>query len=402
MNRPDKPLRKVALIFGTRPEGVKMAPVVLELQKRKCITTQVIVTAQHREMLDQVLSLFDIIPDKDLDIMEPGQTLTRITTKALTGLETLFSEDPPDLVLTQGDTTTAFTASLAAFYQKIPVGHVEAGLRTDTIYDPFPEEMNRRMISTIASLNFAPTPLSVENLLRFGVSRDTVFLTGNTVIDALMHIVEKRADSAPGEIRRLIRPGMRMLLVEAHRRENLGEPMENICRALLGLVEDYPDTYIIFPVHRNPRVRETVFSILKDHDRISLLEPVDYPALVYLMKESYMILTDSGGIQEEAPSLARPVLVMRRTTERPEGIEAGTAKLAGVKEADIYRLGGELLKNPEIYKAMAKMANPYGDGRAAVRIADAIEHHFQLRSQPMDPFHPDPWERIIPTWGDPA
>lgn len=378
--------KKVALIFGTRPEAVKMAPVVMALKSCPQVETRVIVTAQHREMLDQVLDLFGIVPDMDLNIMEPGQTLTRITTKALEGLETLFARETPDLVLTQGDTTTAFAASLAAFYRKIAVGHVEAGLRTDNRYDPFPEEMNRRLITTLCDLNFAPTPLAVANLKRCGVAQSTIFQTGNTVIDALLHIVENCDSLMPGEISEKLIPGKRYLLVEAHRRENIGRPMESICAALARLVRDFPDTQLVFPVHKNPKVRETVFPALEGKDRITLLEPVDYPVLVSLMKRSHLILTDSGGIQEEAPSLAKPVLVMRKTTERPEGVDAGTARLVGVEEKDIYDAGARLLANRQEYDGMARAVNPYGDGQAARRTVEAILYHFGFKKDRPEPF----------------
>jgi len=378
--------KKVALVFGTRPEAVKMAPVIMELKKHKEIKTLVFVTAQHREMLDQVLSLFDITPDRDLDIMKHDQTLTHITTSALEGLESIFMEDKPDMVLVQGDTTTSFAAALAAFYHKIPVGHVEAGLRTDKKYDPYPEEMNRRLITTIGDLNFAPTSLSVSNLLQNGISAENVFCTGNTVIDALLYIAERSDELTPPEINDKIIPGKRILLAEAHRRENLGTPMEEICEALSRLVKNYPDTQLIFPVHRNPRVRETVMSMLSGRERITLLEPVDYPVLVSLMKKSYLILTDSGGIQEEGPSLGKPVLVMRRTTERPEGVEAGTAKLVGVSAENIYNEASVLLDDEEAYNKMAKTVNPYGDGQAARRTVEAILYYFGLRKERPETF----------------
>lgn len=377
---------RVAVIFGTRPEAVKMAPVIMELKKHKDIDTRVIVTAQHREMLDQVLDLFGIVPDGDLDIMEKNQTLTRITTKALEGLEKIFTNEKFDLVITQGDTTTSFVAALAAFYQKIAVGHVEAGLRTNNKYDPYPEEMNRRLITTLGDLNFAPTPLAVENLRKNGVPSDTIFQTGNTVIDALLHIASREETVIPREIREKMLPGKRIILVEAHRRENLGKPMENICTALDKLINDFPDTQLIFSVHRNPKVRETVLPMLEGKERVLLLEPVDYPTLVQLMKESHLVLTDSGGIQEEAPSLGKPVLVMRKTTERPEGCVAGTAKLVGVEMEDIYREAALLLSDQSAYDKMAHTANPYGDGQAARRTVDAVRYHFGLQKDRPDEF----------------
>ncbi len=384
--------KKVAVVFGTRPEAVKMAPVILEMNKHENLEARVIVTAQHREMLDQVLNLFNITPHRDLNIMKQNQTLTDITTRALEGLEKVFLEENIDLVLVQGDTTTSFVAALAAFYRKIPVGHVEAGLRTDTKYDPYPEEMNRRLITTLGDINFAPTPLSVANLVKNGVEKEKIFQTGNTVIDALLHIANREATVIPNEIKEKLIPGKRILLVEAHRRENLGTPMENICTALLRLVGDFPDTQLVFSVHRNPKVRETVFPMLEGKERITLLEPVDYPVLVRLMKESYLILTDSGGIQEEGPSLAKPVLVMRRTTERPEGVDAGTAKLVGVETEDIYREAALLLTDNEAYDKMAKTANPYGDGQAARRTVEAIAYHFGLRDDRPDEFQ---WQKEV-------
>ena len=381
-----KSKKKVAVVFGTRPEAVKMAPVILEMMKHEELETRVIVTAQHREMLDQVLKLFDITPHRDLNIMKKNQTLTDITTRALAGLEEIFKEEKIDLVLVQGDTTTSFVAALAAFYQKIPVGHIEAGLRTDNKYDPYPEEMNRRLITTLGDLNFAPTTLAVDNLEKNGIPSEKIFRTGNTVIDALLHIANREDTVIPKEIRDKIIPGKRILLVEAHRRENLGKPMENICEALLKLVNDFPDTQLVFSVHRNPKVRETVFPMLEGKERITLLEPVDYPVLVRLMKESYLILTDSGGIQEEGPSLAKPVLVMRKTTERPEGVDAGTAKLVGVEMEDIYREGALLLTDSDEYEKMAKTANPYGDGEASRRTVEAILYYFGMREEKPDEF----------------
>lgn len=378
--------KKVAVIFGTRPEAVKLSPVIMEMKKQPQIETRVYVSAQHREMLDQVLELFEIKPDRDLDIMEKNQTLTRITVKALEGLRDVLKKEKPDLILVQGDTTTAFTAALAAFYRKIPVGHVEAGLRTDNRYDPFPEEMNRRLITTLADLNFAPTRLAEHNLKKAGIPENLIFRTGNTVIDALLHVANNSWKMFPEEIKNKLLPDKRILLVEAHRRENLGEPMEQICQALLKLVENFPDTQVVFPVHRNPKVRETVFPALEEKHRITLLDPVDYPTLVELMKRCYLILTDSGGIQEEGPSLGKPVLVMRKTTERPEGVEAKTAKLVGVNANHIYTEASELLSDREKYNAMARSVNPYGDGYAARRIVEIILYYFKMREEPPEEF----------------
>lgn len=379
--------KKAAVIFGTRPEAVKLAPVIKKLKEfDHIIDTKVIVTAQHREMLDQVLKLFDIKPDGDLDIMEPNQSLARITTKALEGLGRIFSQENFDMVLCQGDTTTSFVAALAAFYNKSAVGHVEAGLRTDNKYDPFPEEMNRRLITTLGDLNFAPTPLAVENLKKHGIDPETIFLTGNTVIDALLHIIERQESQIPADISQKIMKDKRILLVEAHRRENLGRPMENICRSLLNILNDFPDTQVVFSVHKNPKVRETVFPALQNHERALLLEPVDYPVLLKLIQESYMVLTDSGGIQEEAPSLAKPVLVMRNTTERPEGIHAGTALLTGVDTQVIYNNASKLLTDNRCYEKMAKTANPYGDGQASKRTVEALLYYFGFKKDKPDSF----------------
>jgi UDP-N-acetylglucosamine 2-epimerase (non-hydrolysing) len=367
---------KVMSIFGTRPEAIKMAPVVLEMRKySEQIESTVVVTAQHREMLDQVLELFSIRPDEDLNIMVSGQSLETITRRAIEGLEKVLAERKPDLVLVQGDTTTAFVAALAAFYHKVAVGHVEAGLRTDDKYDPFPEEMNRRMITVLGDLHFAPTSLAVNNLLRNGVAAESVFRTGNTVIDALHHIV--RSDALDGcRLPAGTGGGRRMLLVETHRRENLGQPMQDICEALKKITEVFQDVEIIFSVHKNPRVREVVYGVLRGLDRIHLLEPVDYGNLLFLMKESFLILTDSGGIQEEAPALGKPVLVLRKTTERPEGIEAGTARLVGTGRERIFEEASALLGDGESYRRMSQAVNPYGDGKASGRIIKAVLFHF--------------------------
>lgn len=382
---------QVMSIFGTRPEAIKMAPVVRALEAHPDLfQSRVVVTAQHREMLDQVLNLFEIKPDADLNIMDPDQTLTGISVKALKGLEPLFLEKRPHLVLLQGDTSTAFIAALAAFYQQIPVGHVEAGLRTHDPYDPFPEEMNRRLISVISSLNFAPTPLAEEQLLAGGVSRDGVYLTGNTVIDALHYILEHDQRPLPSPLAELDWKGRRVLLVETHRRENLGAPMKDICLGLQAIVERFPDVEMVVSVHRNPRVREVVMPALCHHSRIHLLDPVEYPVLIKLMKQSHFILTDSGGIQEEAPALGKPVLVLRRTTERPEGVEAGTARVVGTDPQRIFEEAARLLSDPGAYASMSRAANPYGDGRAAERIVEAILHRFGKRPERPLPFTPQP------------
>lgn len=377
---------KVMSIFGTRPEAIKMAPVVRALEGDERFDSRVVVTAQHREMLDQVNQLFGIHPDRDLGIMQANQTLTEITQRALGGVEQVLLEEKPDVVLVQGDTTTAFAATLAAFYQKIAVGHVEAGLRTDNNYDPFPEEMNRRLISVIGELHFPPTRASRENLLACGVSPDRIYLTGNTVIDAMRHILA----TGQGTLPEALHGGKhrRVLLVETHRRENLGEPMASVCRALKRIAQSFPDVEIAFSVHRNPKVREVVFPILEGTERVHLLEPMDYASLVRLMGESYLVLTDSGGIQEEAPSLGVPAIVLRKTTERPEGVDAGNALLAGTDEARVFELASTLLTDEAAYDRMSRAANPYGDGAASARIVQALAHHFGLADQRPEEFVP--------------
>ena len=360
-------------IFGTRPEAVKMAPLVNFLKSRGEFKVVVCVTAQHREMLDQVLQAFDIVPEYDLDIMKAGQTLTQVTTRALEGLEKVLAEVKPDIVIAQGDTTTVLAAALAASYQKIAFGHVEAGLRTDNKFDPFPEELNRRITSQITDLHFAPTAQSKKNLLRDGIAEDAIYLTGNTVIDALHQVVgEKTAKSG------------RTILVTTHRRENWGEPLEGIAGALHDIVEKFEDVNIILPMHKNPIVREPLERILGAHPRVSLVEPPDYLDFVNLMKGAHIVLTDSGGVQEEAPALGLPVLVMRRTTERPEGVDAGTSKLVGTERADIFREASRLLEDPAAYEAMSHAANPYGDGKSSERIADAILHWAKRGARPAD------------------
>jgi UDP-N-acetylglucosamine 2-epimerase (non-hydrolysing) len=370
---------KVMNIFGTRPEAIKMAPVVLELQKRKDVESRVVVTAQHREMLDQVNTLFNITAHVDLDIMKDKQSLTGITTRALGGLEQVIRDEHPDIVLVQGDTTTAFVASLAAFYHKVAVGHVEAGLRTDNKYSPYPEEMNRRLISVLGDLHFAPTAEAKENLLKNGVQESHIYLTGNTVVDALYHILALPNIELPPEIREIFREPSRVIFVETHRRENLGEPMREICVAIRDIVEAFGDVRIAFSVHKNPLVREVVFHELSGIERIHLLEPLDYPVMVKLLKECYMVLSDSGGIQEEAPSLGKPVLVLRMNTERPEGIRAGTAKLVGTKKSVIFEETRRLLVDESEYRTMSQAVNPYGDGHAAERTVDAILHFSGMR-----------------------
>ncbi|WP_411469783.1 non-hydrolyzing UDP-N-acetylglucosamine 2-epimerase [Bacillus thuringiensis] len=364
---------KVMTIFGTRPEAIKMAPLVLELQKHpEKIESIVTVTAQHRQMLDQVLSIFGITPDFDLNIMKDRQTLIDITTRGLEGLDKVMKEAKPDIVLVHGDTTTTFIASLAAFYNQIPVGHVEAGLRTWDKYSPYPEEMNRQLTGVMADLHFSPTAKSATNLQKENKDESRIFITGNTAIDALKTTV-KETYSHP-VLEKL--GNDRLVLMTAHRRENLGEPMRNMFRAIKRLVDKHEDVQVVYPVHMNPVVRETANDILGDHGRIHLIEPLDVIDFHNVAARAYLMLTDSGGVQEEAPSLGVPVLVLRDTTERPEGIEAGTLKLAGTDEETIFSLADELLSDKEAHDKMSKASNPYGDGRASERIVEAILQHF--------------------------
>ena len=375
---------RVMSVFGTRPEAIKMAPVLLALEKDPDCQPIHVATGQHREMLDQVLQLFQIQPHADLEIMQANQTLYGITGRALEGLEKVLVEHKPDLVLVQGDTTTAFVAGLAAFYAKIPVGHVEAGLRTGEVYDPFPEEMNRRLLSQLTEMHFAPTESSCSNLLREGFSRDKILVTGNTVTDALLGIAAGLPDGLPADLPQLA-PDRKMILVETHRRENLGAPMQEICMALRTLVNDFTNCEIVFSVHKNPKVREVVFPALQGVERVHLIEPVEYTTLIRLMRASTLILTDSGGIQEEAPSLGKPVLVLRKTTERPEGVHAGVARLVGTDQKVIVAEASRLLSDSGAYRAMSQVASPYGDGRAAERIVAAIRHRFGLAAErPVD------------------
>lgn len=355
-------------IFGTRPEAIKMAPVIKELKKHPEIETKVCVTAQHREMLDQVMDLFQLHADYDLNIMAKGQTLYDITARVLRGLQEVFEKERPDCVLVHGDTTTTFTAALAAFYAQIPVGHVEAGLRTGNLASPFPEEANRQLTGVLTKYHFAPTETARQNLLRENKKDDHIFVVGNTVIDALLATVKKDYTFADKEIE-AIEEHKRVILVTTHRRENLGAPMHHVYRALRRLVDDVPDTEIVFPVHRNPLVREAVSEELEGHPRIHLVEPMEYEPFTNLMARSAIVLTDSGGIQEEAPSLGKPVLVLRDTTERPEAVEAGTVALVGTDEDKIYNTAYKLLTDEAAYKSMAEAVNPYGDGKSAARIA---------------------------------
>lgn len=369
---------KVLTVFGTRPEGIKMAPLVKALANSANIESRVCVTAQHRQMLDQVLELFEITPDYDLNIMKPGQTLSGITSEILTRIEPVLKEFQPDLVLVHGDTSTTFATTLAAYYQRIAVGHVEAGLRTGNIYSPWPEEANRKLTGALANLHLAPTELSQKNLLQEGVDQDTIHVTGNTVIDALLW-VKKKLETNQGLSQSLrdrfpfLRDDARLVLITGHRRENFGDGFERICAAIRSLASDFPGVDFLYPVHLNPNVREPVGRILQGVTNVHLIEPQDYLPFVYLMTRSYIILTDSGGIQEEAPSLGKPVLVMRDTTERPEAVAAGTVKLVGTDGQQIIEAVTTLLTNEIEYNRMSFSHNPYGDGKACERIVNIIK-----------------------------
>ena len=360
-------LPRVTIVLGTRPEAIKLAPVIQEFRACKSLETRVVLTGQHREMVSQVMDLFGLSADLDLNLMTPRQTLTHVTCAALQGLRDDFQAFPPNLVLVQGDTTTAFAAALSAFYEQIPVGHVEAGLRTDNLLDPFPEEANRRLISQIAHLHFAPTKQSEANLQASGVV-GRVLLTGNTVIDALLRMSERAPTLSDLSIDW---DAQRVILATVHRRENWGERLKNIADGILRVLDSHPDTVLLLPLHRNPTVREPLQELLGDHPRVVLTEPLDYDRLVAAMKGCTLLLTDSGGLQEEAPALGKPVLVLRETTERPEAVEAGTARLVGTDPTTIHREASLLLENSEAYNAMAKAVNPFGDGQASGRILEA-------------------------------
>lgn len=370
---------KVMTVFGTRPEAIKMAPLALELKKYDEIESIVCVTAQHRQMLDQVLEIFGITPEYDLDIMKERQTLVGITSRVLEGLDEVIKKEKPDIVLVHGDTSTSFVAALAGFYNQVKVGHVEAGLRTYDKYSPFPEEMNRQLTGRIADLNFSPTEQNRQNLIKENVSDDIIYITGNTVIDALKTTVRDDYEFKDECLSKLDFGNKRVIIVTAHRRENLGKPLENICNALKQIVTEYQDIEIVYPVHLNPAVRETVFGILGSVDRVHLIDPIDVEELHNAMARSFMVMTDSGGIQEEAPALAKPVLVLRKETERPEAVAAGTVKIAGVDKEDIVRLAKELLDDEGAYNKMAHAANPYGDGEASRRTVEAILYAFGYR-----------------------
>ncbi|MCK1975857.1 UDP-N-acetylglucosamine 2-epimerase (non-hydrolyzing) [Jeotgalicoccus huakuii] len=367
-------MKKIMTIFGTRPEAIKMAPLVLEMKKDESIEPIVVVTAQHREMLDQVLETFEITPDYDLNIMKAGQTLSEVTGRVLNGLESVIKEVKPDMILVHGDTTTTFAGSLAAFYNEVDIGHVEAGLRTHNKYSPFPEEANRQMTGVLADLHFAPTDDARQNLLNEAKDAERISVTGNTAIDALKttvnddyhsEIIEKHKDN-------------KVVLLTAHRRENIGTPMHNIFGAVRQLVDEFEDVTVVYPMHKNPKVREIADQYLGGHDRIELIEPLDVLDFHNFAAKSHLIMTDSGGVQEEAPSLGKPVLVLRDTTERPEGVKAGTLKLAGIDKENIYQLAKELLTDEAKYNNMAQTQNPYGDGQASRRICDNIKYYYGI------------------------
>lgn len=367
---------KLMTVFGTRPEAIKMAPLILELKKHDSFETIVCVTGQHREMLDQVLGIFGIDVDFDLNIMQEKQSLTDITVNAIKGMEGVFSKVTPELVLVHGDTTTTFAASLAAFYHKIKVAHVEAGLRTHDKWFPFPEEMNRKLTGDLADIHFAPTAGAKQNLIAEGVAADNIFVTGNTVIDVLPYTIKEDYHFKTVALNEIDYDKMRIVVVEAHRRENWGRPMENICRAIKRLLREYSDMVVVYPVHLNPAVRDTVLSMLDGLDRCVLVDPLDIDDMHNLLYRSYMVLTDSGGLQEEVPSMGKPVLVLRRETERPEAVEAGTVKLVGLEEKDIYREASLLLSDAREYLAMANSVNPYGDGQASKRISVYLLNYY--------------------------
>lgn len=376
---------KVMTVFGTRPEAIKMAPLIKELQSCDKLETIICVTAQHREMLDQVLKIFDLKPSYDLNIMKQRQTLAEITTKALEGLESVIKEAKPDIVLVHGDTTTTFAGSLAAYYNRVKLGHVEAGLRTYDKYQPFPEEINRKLTGVLADLHFAPTSCAKSNLLKENILAENIFITGNTAIDALKLTLDNNYKFEVSELNKIDYKSKKVITVTAHRRENLGEPLKNICNAILNLVKDNNDIEIVYAVHKNPAVRDTVYSILSNNHNIHLVEPLNLRDMHNLMNRSYLVMTDSGGLQEEVPSMGKPVLVLRNVTERPEGIEAGTLKLVGIKEDDIYNSAMELINNKLEYEKMANAVNPFGDGNASKRIKEAILYYFgEIKMRPND------------------
>ncbi len=369
--------KRVMCVFGTRPEAVKLAPVVHALRRSKFLEPVVAVTAQHREMLDQMMRWFDVKADYDLDLMRHGQTLAELTSRVVTGVDDLLSKEKPDLLLVQGDTVTVMSAALAAFYRKVPVGHVEAGLRTNDRYNPFPEEMSRRQTGKLATLHFAPTSLAVENLRKEGIT-EHVYMTGNTVIDALLDTAARLKEDYIDKslFGKADFEKYKVLLVTAHRRENWGQGMDEIALALRQIVDTFPDVQVLYPIHKNPVVRESMEPVFEGHDRLITVEPLDYVPFVYAMRKCHFILTDSGGVQEEAPALGKPVLVMRTNTERPEAVAAGAARLVGVSQATIFGGAEQLMTSPSSYTTMSKATNPFGDGHAAERIVSAIEEYF--------------------------
>ncbi|AVP35483.1 non-hydrolyzing UDP-N-acetylglucosamine 2-epimerase [Staphylococcus felis] len=375
-------MKRIMTIFGTRPEAIKMAPLVLQLKKDDQLEPIVVVTAQHREMLDSVLETFNIEPDYDLNVMKRGQTLSEVTSRVLMGLEDVIKEAQPDMILVHGDTTTTFAGSLAAFYNEIRIGHVEAGLRTWNKYSPFPEEINRQMTGVMADLHFAPTTQAQQNLLNENKSTESVVVTGNTAIDAMRTTVNKDYES--DIIKR--HKDKRIILLTAHRRENIGKPMEHIFKAVRRIVDEVDDVVIVYPMHKNPKVREIAYQYLNNHERIELIEPLEVIDFHNFAAQAHLILTDSGGVQEEAPSLGKPVLVLRDTTERPEGVEAGTLKLIGTEEEDVYQHTKELLMNQSEYERMSIAQNPYGDGLASERICENIKYYYGLTQNKPEPF----------------
>ena len=368
---------KVLCIFGTRPEAIKMAPIVKELKKEKEIKTVVCVTGQHRQMLDQVLEVFNIEPDYDLDIFKPGQSLTDITVNSISGIEKVLEKETPDVLLVQGDTTTVFSGALAAFYQKIKIGHVEAGLRTGNLYSPYPEEANRKLVGVLTDFHFCPTEKNRQNLIEEGYSDEKIYITGNTVIDALKYTVDDNYVFSQEELNNIDYENKKVILLTSHRRENIGKPMEDIFSAIRDEIKDREDVQVIFPIHLNPKVREIAYEVFKDWDKIQFVEPLDYVPFTNLMNKVYLVMTDSGGVQEEGPSLGKPILVLRNETERMEGVHAKTARLVGTDYNIIRENLKELLENEDVYKEMGQAKNPYGDGFASEKIVKIIKENFK-------------------------
>lgn len=367
---------KVLSVFGTRPEGIKMAPLILELQKHGEIESKVLITAQHREMLDQVLEIFEIKPDYDLNLMKHGQTITDITNGVLRGVGEILDEYRPDILLVHGDTTTTFASALAAFYHRVPVGHVEAGLRTWNIYSPYPEEMNRQLAGRLSTYHFSPTMQNKKNLMAENVEEKHIIVTGNTVIDALHYVVERNYEFEDDALRSIDFEKEKVILLTCHRRENWGKPMERIFSAVRRIAEEHPDHRVVFPMHKNPLVREIAYKIFGGQENVTLIEPLDYQPFAKLMRESYLILTDSGGIQEEAPGLGKPVIVLREETERPEAVEAGTVVIGGTETEPLYSIIKKLIGDQELYQKMSQSNNPYGDGKTSERIVRYIKEAF--------------------------